>query len=84
MMCAYALWYTPAKAARAALHVDGEELAGLGIGGDEERVEDAQRAAALHPLQGATSWPSKAASGPDRYTRSCLAGRVGWPVILRA
>ena len=32
---------------------DGVQLAGLGVAADEERVEDAQRASALDPLQGA-------------------------------
>ena len=42
--------HDPARAL--ALQVDRHELPGVGIGGDEERLEDPQRAPALDPLQG--------------------------------
>ena len=43
--------HNPARAL--ALQVDRHELSGVGIGGDEKRLEDPQSPSALDPLQGA-------------------------------
>jgi hypothetical protein len=62
--------------ARAATRLpDRDELAGLSVPPDEQRVEDAQRAAGLHPLQCPPSWPSKLESAPKPNTMR--AGRIG-------
>ena len=75
------------EAARAALQVDGEELAGLRVCGDEERVEDAQRSSALHPLQSADELALEGRARPESVDQELpyrQARLTGHPASLPA
>ena len=66
----------------AALQVERGELAGIGIAHDEEDVEDAQRAAALDPLQGAEQPALELGARAEGVDHQLDPRRAGLVVVL--